>query len=465
MTEKVISNKICPEKLQNLWQEKEYRNFPLAVTNYITADTSVCAEARMCWILLFTMAYYDKNWCIQISKAELAGKLNKDKSSIERYLRDLKKVGYLAIQNIRIRGVWLPSKITVIVPPALLQLLEAAPERKKNSKAKPLKLVVDNTTEYRTNMFHVEPDISQNTAVEPQPSYPQSCSKGILRSDGSKNNINHNKLYTNNNRDIDRSSKENKTPVVVISDEKKSFNPPIQPKQLDVIIPSNDSNLDNSKQIQELEQKLSPLKQQLKSLSITEKAKFYSKNMLHLEKELQALRYSDELSIFTEIKTQVDAGLISKAELRLQQQKFLNTKLKLLMIVDSELYSEQIQGNEIEKNRLEINKTELELKQILEISRRVEKIKLDDYLEGKGQRQLSDKQVSWLKESIGEIAGNDTDKIAGIANEIAFQVRFGNLQISYKTRQVMSVQHGLNVALMKLREGGWTKPSGMARAA
>ncbi|NQY43603.1 MAG: hypothetical protein HRT87_09700, partial [Legionellales bacterium] len=50
--------------LKSFWQEKEYRNFPIEVTNYITADTSVCAEARMCWILLFTMSFYDKNWCI-----------------------------------------------------------------------------------------------------------------------------------------------------------------------------------------------------------------------------------------------------------------------------------------------------------------------------------------------------------------------------------------------------------------
>ena len=87
------------------------------------------------------------------------------------------------------------------------------------------------------------------------------------------------------------------------------------------------------------------------------------------------------------------------------------------------------------------------------------------YLHKIGQRQLTSEEIDWLKTSINEIVGDNTEKIDIISNEIAYQVRFGNLQVSYQTGKTMTVKHGVNIALKKLRTGEWSRPTGMSRVA
>ncbi|NQY42747.1 MAG: hypothetical protein HRT87_05320 [Legionellales bacterium] len=450
--------------LKNFWQEKEYRNFPVEVTNYITADSSVCAEARMCWILLFTMSFYDKNWCIQISKSDLAEKLNKDKSSIERYLRDLKKVGYIDIESVKEKGVWLPSKIYVNVPPALFDLLEKAPNRKRAS----------NDSEYNANkkhssskMFHVEPQNGMNTeGAKAQPPYHHKCRKGILTSEVSNNNIYINNKYTNNKGDLVRLNSKIQKSVVVDFDNQKTNKTPIRSEKIVAMKSKDTSYSDNSRIIQELELELKPLQEKLKSLSILEKAKFYSANMLGLEEKLWQLKYSDSKSKLDSMESQLKAGDLSQDVYDLQKQKVLKSKLELLKIQDAKVISGQIQDENTQDIKAEISFIELELKKLSAIDSNKLSVKSQDYLTISGQRTIDESQAEDLKMEIGNtLKTSDDRQITKIANEIAYQVRFGNLQISYQTGQAMSVKHGINVALKKLREGEWSRPTGMSKAA
>ncbi|NQY43546.1 MAG: hypothetical protein HRT87_09415 [Legionellales bacterium] len=131
MTFPVIKSKFRSKTLQSLWQKKEYRNFSVEVINYIVADTSACA----------------RNWCIQFS---ISGLANKDKSSIERYLKTL---GYIGTENVQKKAAWLPHKTYINLPAALFDLLTKTINRKSSS----------NDSEYNPNekyfsakKFHVE---------------------------------------------------------------------------------------------------------------------------------------------------------------------------------------------------------------------------------------------------------------------------------------------------------------------
>ncbi|NQY43997.1 MAG: hypothetical protein HRT87_11715, partial [Legionellales bacterium] len=179
------------QNLQNLWQNVEYRNFPLAAINYITSDISICADARMCWIQLFAMAYYDESWTIQISKNELKEKLKRSYGSIGRYLTDLEEKGYITIENVRVNGVWLPSKITVTVPDELRVLLENCPTRKKGAKTS-LKLVVNNSTKKDSDKLHVEHESTKKERTNIEHKDVHKKEGGMIRSDLSKNNKKYN---------------------------------------------------------------------------------------------------------------------------------------------------------------------------------------------------------------------------------------------------------------------------------
>lgn len=76
-----------------------------------------------------------------------------------------------------------------------------------------------------------------------------------------------------------------------------------------------------------------------------------------------------------------------------------------------------------------------------------------NYLSEGKQRPISSKQHDWLEAKVNGII-SDSQEAAIVMNEIAFQVRFGNLRRSYKTNREMTVQHALNVGIKILRGMG-----------
>ena len=118
---------------------------------------------------------------------------------------------------------------------------------------------------------------------------------------------------------------------------------------------------------------------------------------------------------------------------------------------------------EVEGN---ISGIHIEIQKLEEIGKKPKTNNRYDYLNGTGQREFSDDLKNWLQEKIKETLGTSSEElIFKTANEIAYQVRFGNLQVSYKTGQEMTAKHGCNVALKLLRKNDWSRPTGMLRAA
>ncbi len=180
--------------IQNLWQKKSYRNFPEEVLNFITADTSVCADARLCWIRLFTMAFYDKKWSIQISKKSLSRHLKKGVTSIHKYVKDLKAAGYIFTEQEEIGQA---LRIFVSIPEQLYNILNTCPDRKKSIEKCGTKI-----------------ELETNNQVQDTP-YTECGIGGYTECGIANNNINNN-IYNNNiQKDIQVDSSSNERAVVV----------------------------------------------------------------------------------------------------------------------------------------------------------------------------------------------------------------------------------------------------------
>ena len=479
------------KNLQELWQDVEYRNFPIVALNYIISDTSICADARMCWIGLFSIAYFDNSWTVQISKSEIASLINRSKGSVGRYLADLEKSNYIKIKNVKSNGVWLPSKITVIVPGALHQQLENCPTRKKGTENK-LKLVVNNATQ-DSNKLHVKHKSYEDKRanIEHDNCYDQNKG-GMIRSDHSKSNINK---YNNNNRDIATSSKEkNKSTVVNLSSNKSQRHKTIQssdrPKKIsnkttdkkpetkitvkqDMSFNENRFN-DNQTKIKHLESELEPLykkhseiiklKDEIGAIKMLHKLtefKKQNKHMFEKELEINKLKLENEQMVLSQMQDKFDSELISKEELKKQKIRTLTAKLNML-----ETERSNANFDNMRKIDAIIFGIRIEIQKLEEIGRKPKINNRYDYLNGTGQREFSDDLKNWLQEKIDKtLETSDEELIFNIANEVAYQVRFGNLQVSYKTGQAMTVKHGCNIALKLLRENEWSRPTGMLRAA
>lgn len=259
-------------------------------------------------------------------------------------------------------------------------------------------------------------------------------------------------------------------PEFVVSSEKieKDVNQPTL--QAEIVLSNPRNTLPKTEKIQALESDLMPLKQKLKDLPMLEKGSFYNTHMLVLDEKLHELKFSFEQNCLADLKKKLEDGVISKAELKAQQKKTLEVKLTWLNVIESELNYKILRDSKLgdgltstlEKNRCEMSDIELEIKKLMALDGNMQSGKLSDYLNRQGQRPISHEQANWLKAEIVETVNPvDEEKTLDIANEIAYQVRFGNLQVSYKTRKPMSVKHGIHIALKTLRDGVWTRPNGM----
>ena len=124
---------LASTNIQELWQHKEYRNFPVVVLDYITQDQTISGDACRCWIRLHRYAFFDTAWSVQISKSRLASELNKSVACIRRYLAELEKAGYIRTQHTKVHGVYQDTTIYLLVPDRLLAMLQEAPDREQRA--------------------------------------------------------------------------------------------------------------------------------------------------------------------------------------------------------------------------------------------------------------------------------------------------------------------------------------------
>ena len=124
---KALSNQV----IQSLWQNKEYRNVPVELTRHFRRQTNISSTAVMCWQALHEMAFFDKDWSIQISKRSLAKEINKSHTTVARLLNELEREGYIWRSQKKYKGYDLASRIYVTLSQDAIDAIAAKPDRKK----------------------------------------------------------------------------------------------------------------------------------------------------------------------------------------------------------------------------------------------------------------------------------------------------------------------------------------------
>ena len=124
---KTLSNQV----IQSLWQNKEYRNFPVELLKHFRRQSNISDAAVMCWQALYEMAFFDKDWSIQISKNSLSQEINKSPASVARLLNELEREGYIWRSQKKYKGYDLSSRIYVTLPQDAIDAIAEKPDRKK----------------------------------------------------------------------------------------------------------------------------------------------------------------------------------------------------------------------------------------------------------------------------------------------------------------------------------------------
>ena len=124
---KALSNQV----IQSLCQNKEYRNFPVELLRHFRRQSNISDSAVMCWQALYEMAFFDKDWSIQISKNSLSQEINKSPASVARLLNELEREGYIWRSQKKYKGYDLSSRIYVTLPQDAIDAIAEKPDRKK----------------------------------------------------------------------------------------------------------------------------------------------------------------------------------------------------------------------------------------------------------------------------------------------------------------------------------------------
>jgi DNA-binding Lrp family transcriptional regulator len=373
----------CLNKIQKIWQSKEYRSLPVAVSTHFRQQSPLSDGAVICWQTLFEMAFFNEEWSVQISKKDLAIELNKSPATVARLLKELGEGHYISREATKINNVHYASRIFVRLPDSLIKELEQAPDRRKPkintviplptqaremSKIKP---VIPNNSK-----FYVElnDNNEQNSFVKINKGPVQKREGGYIKNETTnKNNNINNKYILNNNANC-----ASKTKIVV--DDKKGKE---EKENLKMRIKQLGDNIQN----------------------------FY-------EYQAKATCPDERLSYFQKIR---QLGAIQTA-------------------------------------------LEQDLHQLARKKEAKAKHYTLPYLAASGNRPLAPHQAERLKMEVARLT-QDADKQKQTINEIAYAVRFGNLQVSYQSHEAVSVEHALNIALKLLRENRWETPKGMRQAA
>ena len=282
-------------EIRNLFQGVEYRNQPEALMNYMIEDDSITDGAYRLFQLIYKDGYFDDDFSISKSKQTLAEKLKTSESSIYRRLKELKKAGYINIIQQKCNNEYLPSRVSVSLPEAVVKILEEAPQRKKSNIKKcgtvdrssdKSKHDADNFTDERGVVSPVKFTPYIYNSNKNNNSEPEEPHKG--EEDSSQSNLNPNES------------------VVVYSSSQELVSSSEQSDETDIVFESTDI-LANNKLIEDLESQLEPFREQLQDI-------------LDLRSKIGAMRMSSQLETFKKNNSAMLDKEIELAELHYLSQ-------------------------------------------------------------------------------------------------------------------------------------------------
>ena len=471
---------LSQQVIQSLWQNKEYRNIPVELMRHFRQQSNISASAVLCWQALHEMAFFNKDWVIQISKNGLAKELNKSPTTVARLLNELERHGYIWRSQSKYKGYNLPNKIYVTIPPEAIEAISKKPDRKQAIKE-------CGTIDYSVDANEVEQIEGKKEIETPdlelEKKAPNCATGGYTIFGITNNNINNN---------INNNSEDNSEPDIVVSffgnDDKEIENPMPQNEDLnknDNIEVNNhvteeiDVEFDNSK-ITENQKKIESLELEIELLRkkrheivesksdigcakmMTKLKEFHIEHKYLLEKELaiEELKFSNERIILSKVKAKLDSGLLDRKAFKRQKIKTLQTELNMLDSKRNTLMNGENNVSSLDDiNKLESKSSciRLEIQKIIDEDRQAKKKISVAYQEG--QRMLDRKRLEMICYAALNFTGGDKEEARNVAEHVIHAIRFGNLSnLSYKTGKTMTIPLATNVAIKLLRERRWENP-------
>lgn len=399
------SDALCDlDILQNIWETKEYRIFPRSIMRHLRQDTNLSDAAILCWQTLFELAYFNKNWEIDISKGELAKEMNKSTSTIARLLTQLEQLNYIAIHHNRINQVWQSSTITVRFPKKALETIKQENNRNK-------KVNLSDKISYNVKPSNVH--LRTSTIVI----------HGKENIINQSNTMNHGLLSSN----------------VDLLEEGKGSTPGVKNaiqvcSQLDggisIFEESNNTILNNYKNTNNNSETV---------VVCDSKCEKKYANELNDIQDCELL-----LKNLEELRRQAEHEWVKEKD-----RKQMHDKMRRFHEIDSAYRIQQMKLERLQK----ISKKEMQLQhKHSQVNQDIDFVK-----NKKGERPISDFTFKRMLRTI-ESLGYQGDRKIRLVNEILFEVRFGSLINCNRTQLGMTVDHSVNVALKLVREGRWCKP-------
>ena len=466
--------------IQTLCQNKEYRNIPVELMRHFRQQSTISASAVLCWQALYEMAFFDKDWSIQISKNGLAKELNKSPATVARLLNELERHGYIWRSQNKYKGYDLSSRIYVTIPPEAIETISKKPDRKQIEK-------VCGTIDYSVSTDDVE-QIENKEGLEvsdfKMEEHLSDCtSTRCLKNETPKNNINNN---------INNNSEDNSESDIVVSffgnddEEIKSFVPKDEGlnkneniKVNSTVTEETDVEFDNSKitenqtKIESLKLEVEPLRKKRHEIvesksdigctkMMTKLKEFHIEHKYLLEKELaiEGLKLSNERIILSKVKAKFDSGLLDRKAFKHQKIKTLQAELNMLDSKRNILMNGENNVSSLDDiNKLESKSSciRLEIQKIIDEDRQAKKKISVAYREG--QRMLDRKRLEMICYAALNFTGGDKEEARNVAEHVIHAIRFGNLSnLSYKTGKTMTIPLATNVAIKLLRERRWENP-------
>ena len=472
---------LSQQVIQSLWQNKEYRNIPVELSRHFRQQSTISDAAVLCWQALHEMAFFDKDWSVQISKNCLSEEINKSPPTTARLLNELERHGYIWRSQNKYKGYDLSSRIYVTIPPEAIEAISQKPDRKQATKecgtidysvkANEIEQI-ETKKESETLDLELENNLSDCTSAR--------CLKNETPKNNINNNINNNKESDKNNDDIvvsffgkDDKQADNIVPCneELVKDESTDVKSSIS-DETDVEI--DDSVItENQKKIETLELEVEPLRKKrhdiverkaeigcVKMMSKLKEFHIEHKHFLEKELDISKLKLSNEQIVLSKLKAKFDLGTLDKQRFKNQQIKSLQAELNML---DNERNILMNAKNDVipldDINTLESKSSyiRLEIQKIIDEDKLARKKISVAYREG--QRALNKKRLAKICYAALSFTNGDKQKAINVAKHVIHAIRFGNLSgLSYKTGKTMTIDHAVNASIFLLREKRWETP-------
>ena len=403
---------------------KEYTLTATPLLDLLLNDPNLTAQSSKLWQLLYNKARFNSEFKIKISYGFLGKRLNKSTRTIQRYVTTLVNFGYLVkAKNYRDNGGQTTNTIFVRFPEHKISLAKLAKDRVSTAQAIKLEESEPN------NFLPIEKIENVSTHPQPlinakQPTVSIESDKDVVPPhDIAVVHYNNIKINNNNNNVVSSSRFEN----AQITKTKIATNNPEN----------------NSHDIEKTE------------LSVKEQIEIYKLQLAQVTAQYEAAKqdFNQETSNAYKTSDPNETNCFSLSKPHKIDDKYRNNifeKMQIMNSLDSQKiyfenkveYLTKILAKEQNKNNLQ------------------DKITNDPYFIANkpGKRKIDTSMFLRIYNKLSA-CGIDNSNKNRLMNEILFECRFGSLVKSNITKQEMSLENSLNIAVKLFKENRWSTPS------